>query len=166
MTLPKVIYFRQKKSGICHIGEAGTDTSQSVKILYLRWEIKTLAGNSPACFSHHMTTEEKQQFHEKLLKIRARIGDEIQTLEDKTKPISPENSLGRISRMDAINNKGVAEYSLRQAHRRLNAVNNWLGKIDSNSDALGKCVSCKNEIPFKRLMFMPHSLKCMRCSSR
>lgn len=111
-----------------------------------------------------MTSEEKQQFHEKLLKVRERIQDEIETLEDKTQPISPENSIGRVSRMDAINNKGVAEYSLRQAQRRLNAVNAWLLKLDT--DAFGKCVTCKNEIPFKRLMFMPHSLKCMHCANR
>lgn len=113
-----------------------------------------------------MTKEEKQQFHEKLLEAKAKILEEIETLEDKTKPISPENSIGRVSRMDAINNKGVAEYSLRQAQRRLNAVNNWLNKCEMESESLGKCVTCKSEIPFKRLMFMPHSLKCMRCSSR
>ena len=111
-----------------------------------------------------MTNEEKLQFHEKLLEERERIQDEIKTLEDKTKPISPENSLGRVSRMDAINNKGVAEYSLRQAQRRLNAVNAWLGKVDT--DAFGKCANCKREIPFKRLLFMPHSLKCMHCANR
>ncbi len=112
----------------------------------------------------NMTKEEIQQFHDKLISERAKIGDEIITLEDKTQPISPENSIGRISRMDAINNKGVAEFSLRQAQRRLNAVNGWLLKL--GSDDFGKCVRCKNEIPFKRLMFMPHSLKCMHCANK
>ena len=111
-----------------------------------------------------MTKEEIQQFHEKLLSEKGKIEDEIKTLEDKTQPISPENSLGRISRMDAINNKGVAEFSLRQAKRRLNAVNVWLSK--HGTDGFGKCARCKNEIPFKRLMFMPHGLKCMRCANK
>lgn len=111
-----------------------------------------------------MTTEEIQQFHEKLISEKEKIEDEINTLEDKTQPISPENSLGRISRMDAINNKGVAEFALREAQRRLNAVNSWLSKYET--DAFGKCARCKNEIPFKRLLFMPHSLKCMHCANR
>jgi len=111
-----------------------------------------------------MTQEESQQFHEKLLSEKEKIDLEIATLEDKTKPISPENSLGRISRMDAINNKGVAEFSLRQALRRLNAVNGWLSKY--GTEAFGKCARCKNEIPFKRLLFMPHSLKCMHCANK
>ncbi len=111
-----------------------------------------------------MTQEEIQQFHDKLLTEKEKIEDEIKTLEDKTKPISPENSIGRVSRMDAINNKGVAEFSLRQARRRLNAVNGWLMKYDT--EAFGKCARCKKEIPFKRLIFMPHSLRCMHCANK
>ena len=110
-----------------------------------------------------MTKKEIQEFYDKLISEREKILDEIKTLEDKTRPISPENAIGRISRMDAINNKEVAEFSLRQAHRRLNAVNTWLNKY--GKEGFGKCVRCKNEIPFKRLLFMPHSLKCMHCSN-
>ena len=113
-----------------------------------------------------MTQEEHQQFNEKRLSEKKKIQAEITTLEDKTKPISPENSIGRISRMDAINNKGVAEFSLRQAKRRLNNVNVWLHKFESKEENFGKCARCKNEIPFKRLMFMPHSLKCMHCANK
>ena len=111
-----------------------------------------------------MTIEEKNQFYEKLISEKQKIEEEIKTLEDKTQPISPENSLGRVSRMDAINNKGVAEFSLRQAQRRLNAVNAWLSKYEM--DAFGKCARCRNDIPFIRLMFMPHSLKCMHCAQK
>ena len=113
-----------------------------------------------------MTQEEKTEFHEKLLSEKEKIEDEISTLEDKTQPISPENAIGRISRMDAINNKGVAEFSLRKAKHRLNAVSVWLSKYGSEDEGFGKCARCKNEIPFKRLMFMPHSLKCMHCANK
>ena len=111
-----------------------------------------------------MTDEERLQFREKLISEKEKINAEIETLEDKTKPISPENSLGRISRMDAINNKGVAEFALREAQRRLNAVNSWLSRFET--DSFGKCARCKNDIPIKRLMYMPHSLKCMHCANR
>ncbi len=111
-----------------------------------------------------MTTEEIRQFHEKLLKEKEKLQQKIADMETDVEPISPENSIGRISRMDAINNKGVAEYGMRQAKQRLNGINAWLAKVDT--DAFGKCVECKNEIQFKRLMFMPYSLKCMRCASR
>ena len=38
------------------------------------------------------------------------------------KPIPPQNSIGRISRMDAINNKSVTEAALRQARKEMYAL--------------------------------------------
>ena len=111
-----------------------------------------------------MTAEETQQFYQKLLKEKEKIQQKIADMETDVEPISPENSIGRISRMDAINNKGVAEYGMRQAKQRLSGLSVWLTKYDT--EAFGKCVDCQNEIQFKRLMFMPYSLKCMRCASR
>jgi len=39
----------------------------------------------------------------------------IKTYQELTKPVAPDVAIGRISRMDAINNKSVAESALRQA---------------------------------------------------
>lgn len=56
---------------------------------------------------------------EELIDIHSRIATEIdsthETVEkfrDLTKPIAPENSIGRVSRMDAINNKSVNDSTL------------------------------------------------------
>ena len=55
-------------------------------------------------------------------KIRGIITSQLNKLEldikeytELTKPISPENAIGRISRMDAINNKSVNEAALRNS---------------------------------------------------
>jgi DnaK suppressor protein len=39
----------------------------------------------------------------------------VKEYEELTKPIAPDVAIGRISRMDAINNKSVTEAALRQA---------------------------------------------------
>ncbi len=58
--------------------------------------------------------------------ITARIKEEIiSTTElvkkytELTKPISPENAIGRVSRMDAINNKSVNMVALKNAETKL-----------------------------------------------
>lgn len=102
----------------------------------------------------------KEKIHEEIVKIEAAIVP----LLDATKPISPENSLGRISRMDAINNKGVAEAALRSAKTKLSKLQIALTKID-NTD-FGKCSMCKNPIRPARLMYLPESTKCVRCADR
>lgn len=80
-----------------------------------------------------------------------------------TQPISPENAIGRLSRMDAINNKSVVEAALRKAEEKLSALKFLAGKI--NDEDFGLCARCKNPIPFPRMLFMPQSAFCVNCAS-
>ncbi len=111
-----------------------------------------------------MNNEEKEQLK---IKIEEKIKQtvlEIAELEELTKPISPENSIGRISRMDAINNKSVAEAALRSSRKKLGSLKFALTKTESPD--FGLCTVCKNPIPSARLLFMPESTRCVRCADR
>ncbi len=111
-----------------------------------------------------MTSEERNNLKEKINETIIKTEAEIEQLNDATKPISPENSIGRISRMDAINNKSVSEAALRSSKRKLAALRFALTKIDAPD--FGKCTWCGNTIPPARLMFMPQSTRCVRCADR
>jgi DnaK suppressor protein len=78
------------------------------------------------------------------------------------KPIAPENSIGRISRMDAINNKSVVEAALREAKNKMQQLLQMQKKI--NDKDFGTCIKCKITIPFGRLMIRPHSKFCVHCA--
>lgn len=101
--------------------------------------------------------------------IRHQITNEIDktdnlVLEYKelTKPISPDCAIGRVSRMDAINNKSVAEASLRQAENKLNSLRRVLSQIDTSE--FGICLKCKQQIPLGRILIRPQSLLCVNCA--
>ena len=111
-----------------------------------------------------MTTAEKDALREKINETLAQLEQKMVLLEDNIKPIAPENSLGRVSRMDAINNKGVAEAAHRQAKRKMAKLKIALTKIDEPN--FGNCDNCSNPINPKRLMFMPESTRCIRCADR
>ena len=111
-----------------------------------------------------MNTSERAQLKEKIIEQIATIEQEIISLEENTQPISPENAIGRVSRMDAINNKGVAEAALRSAQRKLSKLKTALINIDK--PGFGMCTLCKNPIPAARLMYMPESSRCVRCADR
>ena len=103
--------------------------------------------------------------------IRKKIKDEIaitiekiEALKELTKPISPENAIGRISRMDAINNKTINEHGLRKQEDKLKKLNFAQSKIEN--DDFGICSMCKTEIQIGRILLMPHSNYCVRCSAR
>jgi DnaK suppressor protein len=82
--------------------------------------------------------------------------------EEMSKPVAPDVAIGRISRIDAIQNKSITEASLRQARtklKQLEVVLSQVGKPD-----FGLCQKCKNEIPLGRILIRPESLLCVNCA--
>jgi DnaK suppressor protein len=109
-----------------------------------------------------MTADTKAELKAKIEALIIKYEEDIKETEKMTQPVKPENSLGRISRMDAINNKSVMEASLRNKISKRNKLKVALTKID-NPD-FGLCTNCKKLINPKRLMFMPESSKCINCA--
>jgi len=87
----------------------------------------------------------------------------IANLEELTKPIAPENAIGRISRMDAINNKSVNDAALQKAKQKLKNLQITLSNL--HDPEFGICAKCNNNIPVGRIMLMPHSRFCVHCAS-
>jgi len=101
--------------------------------------------------------------------IRKQIQEEIHTTEksvlryqDLAKPIAPENAIGRISRMDAINNRSISEEALRKAKLKLNNLQIALSNIDD--DDFGICGKCHQQIPVGRILLVPQSRFCVNCA--
>ena len=86
----------------------------------------------------------------------------IASYEEMTQPIAPENSIGRVSRMDAINNKSVQESALRNARKKLTQLQAQLHKIDD--ERFGLCAQCQRPIQTMRLVKLPESKHCIRCA--
>lgn len=87
---------------------------------------------------------------------------EITQLEELTQPVGPENAIGRISRMDAINNKSVNEAALRSLKDKLQKIERAMERIDEPD--FGVCVKCGKPIPEGRIMLMPGSTRCVNCA--
>ncbi len=64
----------------------------------------------------------------------------IEELKELTKPISPENAIGRVSRMDAIHNKSVNERTLRQMEFKYKKLTLAIDKIEDSD--FGNCRRC------------------------
>jgi DnaK suppressor protein len=94
----------------------------------------------------------------------AQTDERIAEYEELTNPIAPENAIGRVSRMDAINNKSIYEEALRKAEKKKRALESALARLDE--DGFEKCVQCGNEIRFERLELMPESRLCISCARR
>jgi DnaK suppressor protein len=101
--------------------------------------------------------------------IRKKIEEEITKTEslildykEQSKPVTLDNSIGRISRMDAINNKSITESALRQAEAKLSKLHRAIGNIEK--PGFGLCIKCHQPIPIGRILLMPESNKCVNCA--
>ena len=110
-----------------------------------------------------MDKDQKTQIKEYLLKEKVKILGRIEELKELTKPIEPDCAIGRVSRMDAINNKSINQEALRKANDKFNKIEISLERIDDED--FGSCIECGEIIPIQRLLIMPGSL-CIKCSQR
>jgi len=109
-----------------------------------------------------MNQENRKNLEKKINKEIKETINSINEYKEFTKPISPENSIGRVSRMDAINNKSVMEAALINLEDKLKKLNFIKTQI-FNTD-FGVCIKCKNEIPIGRMMIIPESRLCVNCA--
>ncbi len=109
-----------------------------------------------------MNNTKKEEIRKTILLEIGKTEKSIIEYKDITKPIAPENAIGRVSRMDAINNKSVVEAALRQAQSKLANLHIVLSKI--NDTDFGICIKCKRPIPIGRILLMPQSRYCVNCA--
>jgi len=101
--------------------------------------------------------------------IKDRLFDEIVDCEQKildleeiTKPVSPDAAIGRLSRLESMNEKSVNEAALHKARERLAKLETAMTKVyDSN---FGICTGCQQAIPVERLLLLPESTRCVKCA--
>lgn len=110
-----------------------------------------------------MDLNEKKVFSKILNNEIEKTKESILKYTNLCKPISPDNAIGRVSRMDAINNKSVIESALRESKQKLFELNNIKNKMDDEN--FGRCFKCSNNINLKRLMIRPNSRLCVNCAS-
>ena len=109
-----------------------------------------------------MNPEEYKEIKSTILEEIRKTEEAIVHYKELTKPIAPENAIGRISRMDAINNKSVNEAALRQAENKLKGLKIALSRLEDPE--FGRCARCGNIIPTGRILLLPHSRFCVRCA--
>ena len=103
-----------------------------------------------------------EDIKEKILTEIVKTESLIQDYKGMTQPVEPDCAIGRISRMDAINNQSVTKASLRQAEDKLKNLNFVLSRIGEPD--FGLCQRCKNPIPLGRILFRPESMHCVNCA--
>lgn len=108
-----------------------------------------------------METNDKKLIKKIVDEYIEQIKQKLPGLKEQTKPISPDNAIGRLSRMEAISERSVNEATYRKAQIRLEKLIAAKERIDDAD--YGECLECGEEIGLKRLKTLPESTLCMEC---
>ena len=109
-----------------------------------------------------ISDEEKSNIKAKIESQIAQLTIDIARLADQAKPVAPDRAIGRITRMDAIQQKHMAESRLGYANETLHDLNEALKGL--NEPSFGKCILCNKPIPIERILALPHVKKCVNCA--
>ncbi len=100
----------------------------------------------------------------KLLAHRQEILNDSETSEEARQPVElDQTSVGRLSRMDALQSQAMALETDRRRQIELQHINAALERI--NDEGFGECQNCGEDIAAKRLEIDPTAAICIDCAN-
>ena len=111
-----------------------------------------------------MTPEEQAKFRQLLLQLREDLLSTSDVRDEASDTVHlDQQSVGRLSRMDALQGQALAKAGKERAERQLKMIETALMRIDK--DEYGECMECSEPINPKRLEIDPTTLYCIECAS-
>ena len=112
-----------------------------------------------------LTEAQAQEFHTALLALKEQLEQQLQQAESAAEPVQLDQTLlGRVSRMDAMQQQSVALSTRGHASVTLKRVIAALNAYDEGD--YGYCRRCDEPIGFGRLQAQPESNLCLQCQSQ
>ena len=101
-------------------------------------------------------------FRERLEDLSKEIREDLGASKDSADIVKLDTSIGRLSRMDAMQNQQMALELRRRQENQLLRIKNALKRMDRGR--YGQCGKCKGPIADERLEVSPDVVMCVRCA--
>jgi len=109
-----------------------------------------------------LTAEQREELRADLVELRRMLTEAVAADRVASKPvILDQSSVGRLSRMDAMQVQQMAKASLESHQLRLKQVAQALRLVEA--DDYGICRRCEEPIGIRRLKARPETPFCLRC---
>lgn len=109
-----------------------------------------------------MNTELQAYFRGKLLGLQADIEGDLNSSKSASNVVELDTAIGRLSRMDAMQDQQMALELRRRQEQQLQRIANALKRIDQSR--YGLCGKCKQPIAEERLELAPDVVFCVKCA--
>ncbi len=111
-----------------------------------------------------LALDELEAQRRKLLKLREELTELVVSATDGAKPVDLDEPIGRLSRVDAMQQQKILAANRLAAQQRRHRVEAALSRIDAGE--YGECVGCGEEIDPRRMQAQPETPMCIRCQSQ
>jgi len=101
------------------------------------------------------------ELHKALLDLRAEISKMLVDSDSGAQPVSLDEPIGRLSRMDAMQQQSMVQANRRTATTRLARIEAALRRHAGNE--YGQCLECYEPIGYARLKAQPDAPFCIAC---
>ena len=109
-----------------------------------------------------LTEEQLSELHRDLLSGASEIERSLVSSAEAARPVElDQTAVGRVSRIDAIQQQKMVEASRRALTARRQQIQAALRRFQE--EEYGDCLDCGEPIPFARLQAKPESIFCVRC---
>ncbi len=109
-----------------------------------------------------LTVDQLSELRVALERVQDELLGQLERISEDSKPVQlDQQSVGRLSRMDAMQQQQMASANGAHMKAHLNRVRLALGAMDK--DEFGDCRKCDEPIGFARLQIRPDSPLCMAC---
>ena len=110
-----------------------------------------------------MKDAEIENIKKKLIRLESGLRGLEQASRDATRPVELDQaSVGRLSRMDAMQAQQMAVENARRRQQELARIEGALRRIESGE--YGYCFGCGEAIDVRRLAVAPTSTRCVACA--
>lgn len=104
---------------------------------------------------------ELEQLHQRLIDLRGELEAMLSSSAEGAKPVDLDQPIGRLSRMDALQQQHMVQAGRENARQRLQRVQAALALFER--DEYGYCRLCEESIGFARLSAQPEAPLCLEC---
>ncbi len=110
---------------------------------------------------NELTEQQQAELHQALLDLRTELQQLLENSSDGAQPVSLDEPIGRLSRMDAMQQQSMVQANRRTTQTRMTKIEAALRR--HTNDKYGLCVSCEEDIGFARLNAQPEAHFCIDC---
>ena len=110
-----------------------------------------------------LNLQQLAELHQALLGLREDLQQQLENSSDGAQPVSLDEPIGRLSRMDAMQQQSMVQANRRTLQTRLTRIEAALRRHAGNE--YGPCMACEEEIGYARLKAQPEAPLCIDCQS-